>query len=79
MIRGEQNCTTSKNAGRQRFILWATSGGVTLLAFSMLLWSRFIIATNHPRSAYAEPETHQLDAQDQQVAPPYENQREDQR
>ena len=84
MNSGEQSSATSKNASKQRLILWATSGGVTLLAFSLLLWSRFIIATNHPRSAYAEPETqqlndHQQDQQHPQTAAQPKSQQEDQR
>ena len=60
------NSATQSNDS-QRVLMWATSCGVTVLAFSLLLWSRFIIATNHPRSAYAEPEApHQLQNQPDQ-------------
>jgi hypothetical protein len=46
--------TPRATAGRQRGLRFTTFG-LAVAALGLLLWARFLIVTNHPRTAIAEP------------------------
>lgn len=49
---------------RGRVRLHFTAVGLAVVALGLLFWARFIIVTNHPRTAIAEPQKQAAPARD---------------
>jgi hypothetical protein len=64
---------TPRTATRRRL----TYFGVALVAMGMLLWARLILVTGRPRTAIADPEAKQKQAQREQKSAPASGNAED--